>query len=131
MTRLAEFVLQSSEMRSSLSLAWRDADRALATVRSDGLQAEADVYLPDGSHALAEQLRSSANAWRGWPGEMEWHSLEGELSVVWSHDGLGHVSFAVTLRRLRTDWATTAVITVEAGQLDRIATQAQNFLIPS
>ena len=78
----------------------------MARVQSIGLAAEADIYLPDGpeKQGTADQLRTSGERWRGWDGDMEWHSWEGELSLVWNHDGLGHVSFAVTLRPPRVEW---------------------------
>lgn len=122
-----DFILRSSRLTDTLTLAWRSESSGLATLDCGGLRAEVSVYLPDGSQDLAAKLRSSADQWRGWPGEFEWASVEGELTITWTHDGRGHVSFVAALMPPRSKWTSSVVIVVEAGQLDRLAASAETF----
>ncbi|MEU4623256.1 DUF6228 family protein [Actinoplanes sp. NPDC023801] len=71
---------------------------------------------------------SAASAWRadwraprGWKDVRTWHSLERELALDARHDGRGHVSLGVTLRKPGPDWDGTAwsaraVFMLEAGE---------------
>lgn len=79
---------------------------------------------------MADLLAETAQQWQGWTGSKEWRSLEGELAFVWSHDGLGRVTFLVTLDA-RLVWRTEATIPVEAGQLGRIAAEFRSFCSPA
>ncbi len=83
-----------------------------------------DVSLND----LTEYFGTLATDWRGWAGERQWRSLEGDLSLVATHDGLGAVTLAA---RLRTEaysthrWDASAALVLDAGALDRLVRQAE------
>lgn len=70
-----------------------------------------------------------ARKWSGWPGELVWESLEGELALRCSHDRLGHISIRVELRsgQMPDDWRVGATVMAEAGQLEDIARRAALF----
>jgi hypothetical protein len=65
----------------------------------------------------------------GWPGEMTWESLEGELRLPGSHDGLGHVKVRIDIQNgpLWDDWKVSTTIVMDAGQLERLAKHAALF----
>jgi hypothetical protein len=44
-------------------------------------------------------IRGLAADWRGWDGDRAWISLEEHMSIVATHDDIGHVRLRVTLRR--------------------------------
>jgi hypothetical protein len=58
-----------------------------------------------------------ARQWSGWPAELSWESLEGELSVRCSHDRRGHISIRVEVRSgcMPDDWQVLATVMAEAG----------------
>ena len=68
--------------------------------------------------------------WRGWSGEKSKASLEGHLRITATRDSLGHVSLRVVLRDdfvAGSNWRVEYTLTLEAGQLERLATQAGRF----
>ncbi len=102
----------------------------MITVASNGLRAESDVYLPTPQPLdFARRLSETAEQWRGWDGDKSWSSIEGTLTVVWSHDRLGHVTFRATLQPTRQwfDWSAVATVEVDAGHLDRLAIDVKRF----
>ncbi len=70
-----------------------------------------------------------AHQWSGWPDELTWESIEGELLLRCSHDGLGHIAICVELRSgyMPDDWRVSATVFAEAGQLEVIARRAALF----
>jgi hypothetical protein len=83
-------------------------------------------YVPSSPALLFADM---ARQWAGWPGALVWESLEGELALRCSHDGLGHIAIRAELRSgtIPEDWCVEATVLVEAGQLDRIARGAAQF----
>jgi hypothetical protein len=110
----------------------RHEDSVTAMLVHEGLEACAGVYIPPG-HGGLDGLDSlfvtMADQWRGWAGEKSWNSLEGELSLSCTHDGLGHVKVAVELRPdlLDESWTARAVLVVWAGSLGQIARSVSEF----
>lgn len=85
------------------------------------------AYRPHGGFDCTFQEMAAAS--RGWEGDKVWRSLEGELRLVCTRDGLGHIKIAVELRTdWKSDWRAERVLVVEAGQLDRLARDAVEFL---
>jgi hypothetical protein len=112
-------VRQGAARRSNQS------DHVVVTLVDGGLEARAEVYVPPerGLEGLVGLFAAMADQWRGWSGEKQWGSLEGELSLTCSHDGLGHVRIAVELQPDMRDesWAVRAVLVVWAGSLEQTA----------
>ena len=98
-------------------------------VTDHNLSATGQVYAGYVPRNPALLFADMARQWSGWPGEVVWESLEGELALRCSHDGLGHISIRVELSSgpWSDDWRVTATIMAEAGQLDRIAQRAAAF----
>jgi uncharacterized protein DUF6228 len=86
------------------------------------------------SENLRDFLAGLAKDWRGWQGARTWTSMEGEMTLEASHDGLGHVTIAVTLRRAERPgdpdaWSARIVLTLEAGEeLHRLAAGTEHSL---
>ena len=58
---------------------------------------------------LVAFVRSLANDWAGFPGERSYASIEGQLTLVCRHDGLGTVGCRVTIRQVwPPEWSMTA-----------------------
>jgi Family of unknown function (DUF6228) len=70
-----------------------------------------------------------AENWRGWPGKLQWRSLEGEFGLCCLQDRTGHVSIRVELHSgpMEWDWSVEITIMSEAGQLEEIARRAVAF----
>jgi hypothetical protein len=95
------------------------------------LCASATVYAGYAHSHPAPLFAEMAARWQGWPGDLEWKSLEHELSLQCSHDRRGHIRIGVRLGS-RIDgwefaWQVQAVVMAEGGQLDRLARDAAAF----
>lgn len=88
--------------------------------------AEVDAFAYDGEHGLGLLFRRLADDWRGWEGERTWSSLEGDLDLSATHDGLGHIALEVRLRSgpYAEDWLVRGTIWLDAGQLNAVARDA-------
>ena len=120
---MAESVtLKSAHDGTSLELFDRGGGYFRARVVGPNVEATATVYEYEPAH-LKQFFADLAGNWKGWKGKKEWQSLEGELAMRATIDSAGHISLSVHLRSgsYPFDWKLTAVILLEAGQLDRIA----------
>ena len=121
------FTVQSRDDRASLELLPYDRDYFLAALRSSGLEATARVgsYMSGGLGAFFAGL---AGSWKGWEGTRTWSSLEGELELQAKSDHTGHVFLSVRLHYgAPARWQAEVELVLEAGQLDRLASDAREF----
>lgn len=94
-----------------------------------GFDVERDVYEFDGYAALAAFFDEMASSWRGWVGEREFSSLEGELEITATHDG--HVRMSVRLSQSSGpgEWTVDAKLTIDAGEDLRAAADSVRALV--
>ena len=80
-------------------------------------------------HGWSAFFRDLAEHWRGWSGAKEHESLEGHLHIRCTRDSAGHIDVRVRLRgdMSGSDWRAEDTIYLEAGQLERIATEAAAY----
>lgn len=124
---MESFTIQSRDPGTSLTLRSHDSDYLAAEIRSAGLDATAKVstYLANGFAAYFLRL---ATDWRGWSGQREWASLEGDLALTAECDRAGHVYLHVHLHDgAPARWEVGAELVLEAGQLERLASEARTF----
>jgi hypothetical protein len=80
------------------------------------------------SFGLGEYFADIARDWRGWDGVRQWASCEYEFRLKAEADRAGHVTLRVQLDNgSPAKWQIEIVLLLEAGGLDRIATQARTF----
>jgi uncharacterized protein DUF6228 len=109
------------------------AESFYATLSLEGLRSSIRVHTPPyygGPEGLAKLFEDIAANWRGWSGEKNWASLEGEMRISCTCDKLGHTRMAVLLRDLHPErgWTASGSLIMEAGQLDKIARSVREFL---
>ena len=68
-----------------------------------------------------------AENWKGFDGEKQWSSLEGEFSLICISDSLGHFALEVTIRDNEDTQYARKTIFIESGQLEKIALEVKNF----
>ena len=98
-------------------------------ILSSDLTAKGRVYGGYCSSHPAHLFAEMARQWDGWPGELVWTSLEGELTLRCSHDGLGHISICLDYRSgpMPDDWRVIFTAFADAGQLEGLAKRAAIF----
>jgi hypothetical protein len=79
--------------------------------------------------SLVELLAHLAVQQRDWSFAADWASIEGDLSLDFKCDPLGHVLVGIRMQRIKgaEDWQLSSEIETELGQLPRIAAAASRF----
>ncbi len=95
----------------------------------DIIASSSEVYLYEADH-LAHFFEDLAANWKGWEGDKEWGSIEGDFRIIASIDHLGHIALQVRLRSgpYSEDWLIETGIEVDAGQIEQIAKDVKRFL---
>ena len=120
--------IDSPDNAACLTLRRLDQDYSVAEVSGKGLNASIRVgsFL---SESLGEFFAGLAENWKGWSGARTWNSLEGEFGLRARSDRTGHVQLSVRLTEGGPPaWEVEVNLILEAGQLDRIATDASAFI---
>lgn len=125
----ASATLKSAQDGTTLELFGRLGDNFLARLAGPNLEATATVYDHEPAD-LKHFFADLAANWKGWRGQKQWKSLEGELQLDATIDSTGHVKLSVQMRSgpYPFDWRLSAALLLEAGQLDRIAHTVASFL---
>lgn len=121
--------LKSAHDGTTLEFFERGGGYFLVRIAGPNCQATAKVYEHEPTH-LKRFFADLAANWKGWAGKKEWGSLEGELTLSATADSKGHISLAIQLRSgpYPFDWKISAMILLEAGQLDRVAQSVALFV---
>lgn len=99
------------------------------TLEARGLRATREVEnLPYGS-SPAKIFGELAKEWSGFKGQKEWGAIEGEFNLSASSDSIGHITLVVEIlpSYALPFWSAELSIEIEAGQLERIASDAREF----
>jgi hypothetical protein len=122
-------IIDSAHDGRGMELSDYSGDYYVVTLRGPHFHGTARVYAYEPSAHLAAFFRDLAEHWRGWSGKKEWSSLEGEFSLIATSDSTGHTSLAVRLRSgpYPFEWTLTAVLLIEAAQLEQIAKKVDRF----
>lgn len=99
------------------------------TLKAKDIIVSAKVYAFEPYNNLSQFFNDLAAHWRGWNGEKQWSSLEGEFTLKCESDSCGHVSMDVVLKSglYEDDWSVQTGISIDAGQLEEIAANVKQF----
>lgn len=98
------------------------------TIRSKHLFSFTDVYaFAPFDCDLVRFFEDLAENWKGFNGEKEWSSLEGEFSLTCTSDSLGHFVLNATISNNEDTRYARKTIFIESGQLEKIALEAKRF----
>jgi hypothetical protein len=100
-------------------------------LHAEGLTAKTSIWLgPDGvEEPLSDFFARLATDWRGWDGTQTWEGMEGGLDLHCINDRVATVQVRVVLRHLSgADWTAGAVVPVDLGQLDTVASDLHQLL---
>jgi hypothetical protein len=133
-----ELLIESGEGSGFLRLHAREHGKAgggaleyfTAELSLKTMRAEVRVYAY-GAQGLASLFEDMAREWRGWSGTKGWDSLEGEIKLAATHDGLGHIALEVEMGPPSEEWRARGTIMLEAGALDLPARRLTRFLAAS
>ena len=100
---------------------------------SNGMNTNIRIENPPYGTSPNHFFESIAKKWEGWDGEINWRSLEGELSLTATMDKTGHTN--INTKYLSSyfppSWSAEVVVMVEAGLLQQFARQSKLFFLPT
>lgn len=107
----------------------RDGDYFDAQLTGDAVSAKKGIWGYTDTNDLVRLFESMAQDWRGWNGERHWASIEGDFDITATSDNLGHIRLDVVIlnNNPEDDWQVNAPIYLDAGGLDRLATEIHRF----
>ena len=129
---MERFVLESEDVRA----VFRSRQFADGWLQSYALELEAPdfhastrVENPGYGHPPSQLFQELATHWSGWSGPKVWRAMEGELEIAATSDSVGHIKFELKVPTYSeaSHWSASAWVVVEAGQLERLAREAQAF----
>ena len=91
-------------------------DNLTVTVEQQGLRASKRVWDFDGWSALLSFFEGLAVNWRGWDGNKNFDSLEGDFRLSAKHDGHVRLSFELGEFDRPTPWAAKGELTLDPGE---------------
>lgn len=119
--------LQLSEQEGLLRAEGAEYYRVI--LKAKDIIVSAKVYAFEPYNNLSQFFNDLAAHWRGWNGEKQWSSLEGEFTLKCESDSCGHVFMEVVLKSglYEDDWSVQTGISIDAGQLEEIAANVKQF----
>lgn len=108
-------------------------DSYALTLSGREMQATVQVSNPPYGESPVDFFESLASNWQGWSGTKEWASLEGEYQLSAKTDSTGHITLSVRVWSGTWEpfWSSEVVIVIEAGQLEKIASNIRQFIYPT
>ena len=124
-----EVRIKSADTAATLAFSAKDGDYFIASYESPALRASIRVYGYTDCEALVELFESMSRDWKGWEGERNWVSLEGEFGFSCTSDGKGHVALKLGFAQMYDPepWRAQSTLNLEAGLLDSVATSVRKF----
>jgi hypothetical protein len=121
--------IRSTKGRRILRFHNHSGDYFTASIEGDNLKASRRVWGYTDCEFLVQLFEGMARDWKGWQGERNWESIEGELKIAVSMRITGQVTIAVALRHFdgEDDWRLDVPVFTEAGQLESIAHEVASF----
>lgn len=99
------------------------------TLEATDIKVSAKVYAFDPfDKSFWSYFEDLASNWRGWAGEKQWSSLEGEFKISSESDSLGHITMEFALESYG-NWSAQIIINLDAGQLEDTAQKIKQFFL--
>jgi hypothetical protein len=125
--------IKSTRDGRTLRFAERKGEYFRVSLTSDSISATKGVYGYMQIDRLPALFDSIAADWKGWKGKKEWKTIESDLQLAATHDGLGHVRLEVRITNQdpEDNWTVTADLFFDAGSLDSIAKSINEYFNPT
>ncbi len=127
---MEEFEIKSAHSATRLHFLGIEGDYFRVEMTNPEYSGAVRVWAYTDAQGLADLFAAIAENWKGWQGEKKWSSIEGEFSIIATSDKLGHISLAIEMHHdfgATEPWRLKATVAVDAGQLNAIAKEAEDF----
>lgn len=133
---MTSVIIKSSSSANELQLSEQEglllaegAEYYRVTLKAKDIIVSAKVYAFEPYSNLWQFFEDLAAHWRGWNGEKQWGSLEGEFILKCQSDSCGHIAMEIALKSglYEDDWSVQTGLRLDAGQLEEIAANVKQF----
>ena len=100
------------------------------SLTKDGLSAQMSSFLYTDGPSLIYFFKDLAKSWKGWEGQKRWNTLESDVILTATHDGIGHVALLVELNNQENEessWEASGTLLIELGSLDAWAKNIESL----
>jgi hypothetical protein len=126
-------IIKSSSNSAELQLSERNglflsegSEYYRVTLKAKDIVASTKIYAFEPHSELWRYFEDLAVNWRGWVGEKQWNSLEGEFTISSESDAPGHIEMDIVLKS-GVDWSVQTAISLDVVQLEDISSKLKQF----
>jgi hypothetical protein len=127
---MSKVIIKSANTGAKLEFSEVENEYFTVTFSGVSLSASHRVWVYTGDcEQLVSLFVEMAENWTGWEGTKSWAAIEGDFSLSCTSDKLGHIALEVELVGRDTPelWSAKFNVEVEAGQLEKIATEVKKL----
>ena len=128
--RLNHLRIKSSNSDATLEFSDLDGEFFRASLHSDSHSANMRVSTYTDPYGIVRLFKEAASNWRGWSGEKQWESLEGDFRLMLCSSSTGHIRLKALISHdcgNPDPWRLNAELGIEAGQLESLAQSIERF----
>lgn len=126
-----EIIIKSADTAAKLVFTNVEGDYFTALYESPELRVSRRIWGYTDCELLVDLFEYMAKEWKGWEGEKEWASIEGEFALSCLSDKKGHIHLKLRFVQFegREPWKAEPTLNLEAGLLDGIAKNVRGFFL--
>ncbi|BAP78356.1 hypothetical protein MT1_1179 [Pseudomonas sp. MT-1] len=124
-----EVIIKSADTAAQLVLSDIEGDYFTATYKSNDIFVSRRVWGYTDCNLLVDLFSYMAKEWKGWDGEINWASIEQELSITCTSDQKGHIEVKLKLSKYEDaePWEAQVVLNLESGVMEKASKDVKAF----
>ena len=121
--------IKSADTSATLTFCDKEGEYFAVVYESPSVSVRRRVWGYTDCPLLVELFQSVAKEWKGWSGQKEWKSIEGEFSLSATSDKLGHVLLYICSNEFDGTemWELKVQLALDASQTENIAKRISEF----
>ena len=126
---MSQVTIHSVDTSAKFTFSNAEGDYFTATYESPDLRVSKRVWGYTDCGLLVDLFEYMTKEWKGWKGEKDWASIEGELSISCASDNKGHIRMNIRLTQFEgpEPWRVEAAINLEVGLIEGLAENIRGF----
>lgn len=124
-----EVVIKSADTAAQLVLSNIEGDYFTASYKSPDIFVSRRVWGYTDCELLVDLFLYMAKEWKGWDGEINWVSIEQELSVTCTSDQKGHIAVKLKFSQYEgaEPWEAQVILNLESGLMEKASKDINKF----
>ncbi|TWI46328.1 hypothetical protein IQ22_04479 [Pseudomonas duriflava] len=124
-----EVIIKSADTAAQLVLSNIEDDYFTAAYKSHDVFFFKRVWGYTDCNLLVDLFAYMAKEWKGWDGEINWASIEQELSITCTSDKKGHIAVKLMFSQYEgaEPWEAQVVLNLESGVMEKASKDIKAF----